>query len=71
MTHHHHLQVASSRSTHSLWGLVAAEFPNQMGIIFLSSVKKRHIVKPAVWVTLQEELVELHLDNLDDRNVAE
>lgn len=42
-----------------------------MWISFLSPIKKCHIVKPAVWVSLQEELVELHLDNLDDRNIPE
>lgn len=56
-------------SAHSLWGLVAAVFPNQMGIIFLPPIKKGHIVKAAVGVRLQEELVEIHLDDLEDRNI--
>lgn len=63
--------MASSISAHSLWGLIAAVFPNQMGIIFLSPIKKGHIVKAAVGVSLQEELVELHLDELEDRNIPE
>lgn len=44
-------------------------FPNQLWVIFLTPIKECHIVISAVGVSLQEELVELHQDELDDRDI--
>lgn len=48
--------------------LIATVSSNQARIISLSTVKKGHIVKPAVGVSLQNEFVKLHLDHLYPQN---
>lgn len=49
---------------HLLWGLVAAVFSDEAGIVFLATIKECHIVKATICVSFQEELIELHLDDL-------
>lgn len=49
---------------HSLWSLIATVFSNQARVVSLASIKERHVVKAAVDVGLQDELIKRHLDYL-------
>lgn len=49
---------------HLLRGFIATVFSDQTWIIFLTTIKECDIVEPTITVSLQEELVELHLDYL-------